>query len=125
MLKGGIFAWRQNSSGVFDREKGFFRTGPKRGVPDIIAIVPQVFQGYRSGIFQKITHSVFLGIEVKKLGGALREEQINFRENVENSGGLYWVVHSLEELKEKCYNEIKMPETAEKDDLKKKDRINP
>ena len=83
LLRNGIFAWRNGSTGLFDREKGFYRTAPKRGAPDIIAI--------RNGRF--------IGIEVKSAKGKLRPEQEAFKVNVEAAGGVYMVVRSLEDLK--------------------------
>lgn len=91
LLKSRIFAWRNQSTGLFDREKGFFRTGPKRGAPDLIAI----------------KDGQFIGLEIKRPGGKLREDQINFGKCVVDAGGIYWVIRSMEELKEKWYNEYR------------------
>lgn len=83
------FAWRQNSTGIFDREKGFFRVAPKRGAPDIIAIAK----------------GRFIGIEVKRPGGGRQsDEQKWFQESVEAAGGEYWLVYSLADLQHKWYN---------------------
>lgn len=84
------FAWRNNSTGVFDREKGFFRTAPKRGAPDIIVI------DHRH-------NGRFIGIEVKRPGGKMSEEQENFRISVEVAKGEYWLIHSVAELALKWY----------------------
>ena len=81
-----VFAWRNQSTGLFDRERGFFRTAPKRGAPDIIAI--------RDG--------KFIGIEVKRpKSGRMSEDQENFKASVEHAGGIYWIIHSVEELEQK------------------------
>lgn len=84
------FAFVISTTGIYDHERGFFRTGPKRGVPDIIAI-------YRSK---------FIGIEIKRKGNKLSPDQEAFRENVKLAGGLFFVIHSVEELKEVWYNKI-------------------
>ena len=88
LLKRKIFAWRNSSTGIFDREKGFFRTSPKRGAPDLIAI----YQGK------------FIGIELKRPGNKLSEQQEWFRESVISAGGVYLVIHSVEELEKEWYN---------------------
>lgn len=85
-----FFAWRSNTTGVFDRELGFFRTGPKRGISDIIAVAPPMGR--------------IIGVEVKSATGRISEDQKNFKKNLEEAGGLYWLVRSLDDLKELCYN---------------------
>ncbi len=86
------FFWRSNNIPVFSRNnagKMAFRSLGKytpRGIPDIILII----------------RGLFIGVEVKREGvKTLREEQETFKYNIENNGGRYWVVHSIEELKGK------------------------
>ena len=85
------FCWRSNSVGIYDREKGFFRSGSKRGVSDILCC----------------HESKFIAIECKRPGAKQREDQINFQKSVELAGGEYWVIHSLDELKKIWYNYVK------------------
>lgn len=89
-----VFAFRCNTTGIFDRELGFFRGAAKRGVPDIIVIA-----GVRGG--------QFIGIECKRPGAKQREDQINFQKSVTAAGGEYWLIHSLDELKRMWYNYVK------------------
>lgn len=79
------FAWRQNSIGIYDHIRGFYRTAPKRGVPDIIAV----------------SKGRFIGVEVKRPGGKQSTEQKSFQKALELAGGIYWIVYSLNDLKEK------------------------
>lgn len=77
-----VFAWRNNSGG-FKPEKGrhFIRFGFP-GSPDIIAVV----------------NGQFVGIEVKFGKGKLSDSQVAFRSRLEEAGGKYLVVYSVEEL---------------------------
>ncbi len=83
----GYFFWRSNNIPVFGMNNGgrrTFRTLPKftpRGLPDIICI----FNGH------------FIAFEVKRPGCKLRPEQVDFRENCINNGGLYYCVTSIEQ----------------------------
>lgn len=76
-----ILAYRQNSGAFVDKAKHFYRFASMNGLPDIVAVI-----GGR-----------YIGIEVKKPGGKLREAQKTFREALEESGGIYWVFDSLDE----------------------------
>lgn len=91
LLRGGVFVWRNNTTGVFDVKRGIFRPAPKSGAPDIIGIIPGVGK--------------FLGVEVKVGSDRIRETQESFGENVRCMNGIYMVVGSLEEFKNK-YDEV-------------------
>jgi hypothetical protein len=82
-----IFFWRQNTAPTIQNsgDKWHFRAMPKhslKGVPDIIVI--------RDG--------TFVGLEVKRPGGKLSEQQIAFKENCEANGGKYFVVTSIDDV---------------------------
>lgn len=85
-----IFFWRANNIPVFGMNNGgkmVHRAMPKfalKGVPDIICI----------------QRGVFIALEVKRPGAKLRYEQEEFKERCEDAGGVYRVVHSLEELED-------------------------
>jgi len=92
----GYFFWRQNNTPVFMKKgrKMIPRAMPKyapKGIPDIIVI----------------HRGVFVGIEVKRQRGfiidrnrsaKLTADQVSFRYKCEKAGGLYYVVHNLEEV---------------------------
>lgn len=82
----GIFHYR-NNTGAFSREyKGkrrFARFG-KKGAPDIVAV-------YRGK---------YIGIEVKRPGKPLSPSQEEFRQELENSGGIYVWATKLEDVSE-------------------------
>lgn len=85
----GCFAWRNNSGGI-PLNSGGFRSAAKVGVSDIISIVPIFKNG--------IVYGVFCGIEIKTGKDKLRDEQIGFIKNVENMGGVIFVVNSFEDF---------------------------
>lgn len=79
-----IFAWRNNTGGY--RPEGgtrFIRYGFP-GSADIFAIIPPT--------------GLFCAIEAKTEKGKQSDKQKAFQERVEASGGIYLLVHSLEEL---------------------------
>lgn len=82
LKKRNLFCWR-NNSGVTVIQHRFIRFGAK-GAPDILGILPD---------------GRFLGIEVKKPGGALRPEQATFLENINKSNGLAFVARSVDDVK--------------------------
>ena len=87
LLRRRIFAWRNNSTGIFDAKKGTYRPAAKKGAPDIIAVLPPTGQ--------------FVGIEIKTGKDRMRVEQESFRDSVREMGGIYMVVGSPEEFKAK------------------------
>lgn len=88
MASMGLFFWRCNNIPVSTTTPGGFvkfRALPKftpRGLPDIILVYG----------------STVVGIEVKRPGMTLRPEQADFGQKLLDNGGLYWVLHSVEEL---------------------------
>lgn len=81
----GFYAWRNNSTGLFDAQKGVYRKPQGfaiNGVSDIIA--------FKDGV------TYF--IEVKGPMGELRKSQANFGAQCALHGVPYIVVRSLEEL---------------------------
>ena len=86
LFKEGCYAWRAQSSGLFDPSKGSFRTAPKRGVSDILAV--------------KGPNGRLVAIEVKIGVDKLSPEQIGFGKNVEHCGGLWYVAKDFKEFKD-------------------------
>jgi hypothetical protein len=83
----GIFFWRQNTAPAFDWKTNQFRRMAKytrRGIPDIIAIID----------------GKFVGFEIKSKTGKLSEDQKSFCLSCELAGGYYFVIKSLEDIKE-------------------------
>lgn len=81
----GFFAWRNNSTGVYDRTAGGYRKPPPfciNGVSDIIAL--------REG------KTYF--IEVKTSSGVQRVDQILFEKQCKKHGINYWLIRSVEGL---------------------------
>ena len=76
----GIFHYRNNSGGAMGKGNHFIRFGTP-GSPDVICVV----------------RGRYVGIEVKRHGGKLRESQEVFRAALEAAGGLYWIFTSLDE----------------------------
>ena len=81
-LKKRIFVWR-NNSGVTVIQHRFIRFGAK-GAPDIIGMLPS---------------GRFLGIEVKKPGGAVRPEQREFLDQINKNNGLAFIAYNLQDVK--------------------------
>lgn len=79
-----VMCWRQNQAAVPLPNGGFRRFNGRKGLPDIIAILPP--------------HGTFVAIEVKKPGGKMSKEQIAFHEELVKNGGVSICVTSLDEL---------------------------
>ena len=82
LLDEGVYAWRNNTTGIYDPSRGHFRTASKKGVSDIIAI----------------DRGHFIGIEIKTGKDRLSDEQKGFKENVEHAGGTIFVVHTFDDF---------------------------
>lgn len=82
-MRKDVFAWQNDSVGIFDTKKQIFR---KRvgilGTSDILGI----YKGR------------FLAIEVKSAKGRLSEHQKTFLENVKLHGGIAIVARSIEDV---------------------------
>lgn len=86
-----VYAWRQNTTGVFDPAKRRFRTfHGLAGVSDILGVLP----GGR-----------FLALECKTERGRVTRDQKVFLDAVRANGGLAAVIRDLREL-ELFLNEI-------------------
>lgn len=91
-------AWRSNNTGVYDTAKKCFRTfRGRKGVSDIISVVPTVGEGG-----ERIGR--ILCVECKASTG-LRPDQRLFRDDVVASGGLYVVARSVGDLIEALQRE--------------------
>lgn len=87
----GIFAWKNQSVGIYDERKKCYRRSNNRfhlrGVPDIISIMP---------------NGRFLGIEVKSPTGRPTEDQLKFISKSNECGALCFIARSVEQT----YDEI-------------------
>ena len=77
LYRNNCFSWRATSTGLYDDKLQRFRMASKKGVSDILAVLPP------SGRI--------LAIEVKIGADRLRPEQIGFFKNIEHVGGLTFV----------------------------------
>lgn len=84
------FAYRSSSTGIFDKKLGTFRTAPKKGVSDVVALAPLTspFPGR------------FIAIEVKIGKDSLSPEQAGFLLNVEHYGGISYIARDFDSFKE-------------------------
>jgi hypothetical protein len=78
----GGYAWRAQSSGLFDRAKGSYRSAPKVGVSDVMAC-------WRGRM---------VAIEIKIGKDSLRPEQVGFMANVIHAGGAAFVAKTFPEF---------------------------
>jgi len=82
----GIFAWRNNTIGVYDQARGRFRTpgfGSIKGAPDIL--------GSYAG--------KPLGIEVKAPKGTLSDHQKAFKERALKEGWIYILAREIDDVR--------------------------
>ena len=80
-----IFHYRQNSGAIVTErkgKKGFYRFTSMNGLPDIVCV-------YRGQ---------YVGLEMKSNKGKLSENQIMFREKLEQAGGKYIEVRDLDTI---------------------------
>ena len=76
-----IFHYRNNSGGFKNEQGRFFRFGA-RGSPDVIVV-------YRGK---------YIGIECKSSEGKQSESQREFQQRLEDAGGVYLLVRSVDEV---------------------------
>lgn len=83
----GIFAWRNNTIGVWDAKRKRYRTNPHtmKGVSDIIGI---------------LENGKFLAIECKSETGTLSREQKDFIDNINRHGGHAICARSVEDVRQ-------------------------
>jgi hypothetical protein len=80
-----LFVWKNPSAGYFDPNRKMFRRHSSpyaiNGAPDVICV----------------KNGRFIGLEIKTRLGRLSDSQRQFKERLEASGGLYFVVRSVED----------------------------
>ena len=83
------FAWRNNTTGIYDTGKKCFRSRKGKynikGVADILGIT---------------ANGRLLALEVKRAGGKPSVEQVRFLAHVNRLGGIAGVVRSINDVKE-------------------------
>lgn len=86
-----IWHARWNNIPPYDPKRGAYRAFlGKKGMPDIVAILPVMAHDGVVG--------AFCGIEVKRLKGKQSEHQKATEEEICGAGGYYLLVHSADEL---------------------------
>jgi len=79
----GCSGSRINSTGLYDPRLGKYRpSGAKKGVSDIIGI----------------KNGKFIAIEIKVGRDKMRSDQLKYKAEVEDSGGVYLIVHSFDDF---------------------------
>lgn len=81
----GYFFWRQNTTPVFKQKENRYIAMPKygkSGLPDIFLI----------------KEGIFYGLEVKRPNTKQSDAQLLFQKELENAGGKYFVVRSIEDV---------------------------
>jgi hypothetical protein len=81
LYRNNVYAWRQNTGGVFDPSSGRFRTAPKKGVSDILGILPT---------------GRLIAVEVKVGKDKLRPEQEGFLANIAHNNGVAIVAREFD-----------------------------
>lgn len=87
----GIFAFRVNTTGIYDARTGVYRRPGKffmKGCSDIVGLMP---------------NGRFLAIECKAIKGRLSPEQATFIDKIKRQGGFAMVARSLEDVKGALY----------------------
>lgn len=80
-----VMAWKCHNGGVFDPNRRQFYFAGRRGVSDILGVLP----GGR-----------FLACEVKRPKGRMTPDQEEFQRDVAEAGGVACCVHSVQELED-------------------------
>ena len=82
LFKEGAFAWRQNTTGIWDPRRGIRRASMKKGVSDILGC-------YKGRM---------LAIELKIGSDTLSPEQEGFLASVAHAGGIAFTTGSCEDF---------------------------
>lgn len=89
-------AWRSNQIPVPLKDGGFRRFAGRRGVSDILGILPQTVRVV--GYDEPQTFGNFLAVECKAPAGRLTKEQAEFLSEIQRLGGIAAVARSVDEL---------------------------
>ena len=89
----GIYCWRNNTAGIYNKKSGGYFFHGLAGVSDILGILPQECSHGLQG--------VFIAVEVKTPKGIVSDAQRAFLGQIEARGGLALVVHSVDELEQR------------------------
>lgn len=79
----GIFAWKNHSTGIYNKKGGGWIPLGLTGVSDILGILPD---------------GRFLAIEVKKPGGKLTQNQIDFLDIINKNGGVAFMAITIDDV---------------------------
>lgn len=78
----GYLAWRNQTTGIFNKKSGGYIPSQSVGAPDIYLL----------------TKGSFWGLEVKRPGGILSSHQEAFGGQLRANGGIYKVVTSIDDV---------------------------
>jgi len=93
----GVFAWKNNTQGVFDPTKGVFRRFEGlKGVSDILGILPPHVGSWQCN--EQLFVGRILAVETKIRPKKPTAEQEYFLERVNENGGLGLLIYDLNEL---------------------------
>lgn len=91
----GAWGWRQNTGGVYDSRKGIYRFSAKKGISDILGLMPP------SGRL--------IAIEVKIGKDRLSDEQSGFLKSIEHYGGISLIAKDFDSFKEEWHKKLSTP----------------
>ncbi len=80
-----IYAWKNSSTGIFNKKTGGWIPIGLTGVSDILGILPD---------------GRFLAIEVKSPTGKLTQNQIDFLDIINKNGGVAFMAVTIDDVKE-------------------------
>jgi len=86
-----VYCWKNNTVGVYVKARDTYIPSFAKGVSDILGVLP----GGR-----------FLAVEVKRPGGKISPQQLDFISNIRDSGGLAFIAYDVEDV-QKQLNENK------------------
>lgn len=84
-----VYCWENRSQGTFDPKRRLFRQNKGKffikGVSDVLGIT---------------TDGTFIAIEVKRPGGKVTPEQMDFIANIARNNGIAFVAYSLKDVQD-------------------------
>lgn len=89
----GVFCWRNNNVGVYHRDIDKYVFHGMKGVPDLVGMLPP-----HSMLNGKSMAGRFLGVEIKRPGNRLSDDQTIWHARAAENGAVAICVWSLDEL---------------------------
>ena len=97
-----ICFWRSNNGATYDPKRGSYRVLPKyckAGAPDINMVINGTYVGIEVKRPVTMREGKLKPLVVDKVGGVLSDSQKEFKQYVNNAGGIYVVIDSVQKLK--------------------------